>query len=131
MLLEAQFAKDRQRVDRDDFARGCGRSRARWRSSQVRARGRVAVAAITRARLFISIFLIAICVPPCQKRASFHRTVHRIAKGSVVAVHITVPTQNGWKAIALSDGARQELFISTPMGKEDLEAALRKAAAGV
>jgi hypothetical protein len=36
-------------------------------------------------------------------------------------------TQNGWKAITLSAGARQELFISTAMEKEDLERELRKA----
>ena len=34
---------------------------------------------------------------------------------------MTVPTTNGWKAIALSAGARQELFISTALGKDDLE----------
>ena len=45
-------------------------------------------------------------------------------------VRVTVPVTNGWKAIALSDGARQELFISTTMGKDELEAALRQAAAG-
>ena len=55
--------------------------------------------------------------------------VVRDAKGPV-KVRITVPVQNGWKAIALSDGARQELFISTPMTREQLEAALEKAAAG-
>ena len=43
-------------------------------------------------------------------------------------MHITVPVQNGWKAIAQSNGARQELFISTPMSKEDLEKALQRAA---
>ncbi len=37
--------------------------------------------------------------------------VVRDAKGPV-KVRITVPVQNGWKAIALSDGARQELCIS-------------------
>jgi hypothetical protein len=52
----------------------------------------------------------------------------RDARGKV-KVRVTVPTQNGWKAIALSAGARQELFISTAMGKEELEAALRKAGA--
>jgi hypothetical protein len=46
-----------------------------------------------------------------------------------VKVRITVPVQNGWKAIALSAGARQELFISTPLGKEQMEAALRAAGA--
>lgn len=43
-------------------------------------------------------------------------------------VRVTVPTANGWKAIALSAGARQELFISTAMAKPDLEAALARAA---
>ena len=53
----------------------------------------------------------------------------RDARGPV-KVRVTVPVTNGWKAIALSDGARQELFISTTLGKEELEAALRQAAAG-
>lgn len=48
----------------------------------------------------------------------------RDAKGEV-KVHVTVPTTNGWKAIALSAGARQELFISTTYSREQLEAALR------
>jgi hypothetical protein len=42
-----------------------------------------------------------------------------------------VPTQNGWKAIALSAGARQELFISTDLSKEDVEKALGAAGAVV
>jgi len=50
----------------------------------------------------------------------------RDARGKI-QVRVTVPTQNGWKAIALSQGARQELFISTDMGKDDLERALREA----
>ncbi len=44
----------------------------------------------------------------------------RDAKGKV-RVRVTVPTQNGWKAIALSAGARQELFVSTALSKEELE----------
>ncbi len=52
----------------------------------------------------------------------------RDAKGKV-KVRVTVPTQNGWKAIALSAGARQELFISTSWNKEEVEAAFRKAGA--
>lgn len=55
------------------------------------------------------------------------RTV-RDAKGPV-KVRVTVATANGWKAIALSDGARQELFVSTAMTKEALERALDRAAA--
>ena len=50
----------------------------------------------------------------------------RDARGKI-RVRITVPTQNGWKAIALSAGARQELFISTAMTKEALAAALARA----
>jgi hypothetical protein len=50
----------------------------------------------------------------------------RDAKGPV-KVRVTVPTQNGWKAIALSAGARQELFISTDWNKEQVEAALARA----
>jgi hypothetical protein len=53
----------------------------------------------------------------------------RDAKGKV-RVRVTVPTQNGWKAIALSAGARQELFISTTLGKEELEQALERSGAG-
>ena len=52
----------------------------------------------------------------------------RDAKG-VVRIRVTVPTQNGWKAIALSAGARQELFISTALDKAALETALRQAGA--
>ena len=50
----------------------------------------------------------------------------RDARGEV-KVRITVPTMNGWKAIALSAGARQELFISTALTKEQLEKALKEA----
>jgi hypothetical protein len=52
----------------------------------------------------------------------------RDAKGKV-RVRITVPVQNGWKAIALSAGARQELFISTPLERDELEKAFRAAGA--
>lgn len=54
----------------------------------------------------------------------------RDARGKV-RIRVTVPTQNGWKAIALSAGARQELFISTAWTKEAVEAALEKAGAVV
>ncbi len=43
------------------------------------------------------------------------------------SIRITVPTTNGWKGIALSAGARQELFISTGLQKEELERAIRQA----
>ena len=52
----------------------------------------------------------------------------RDARGKV-KVRVTVPVQNGWKAIALSAGARQELFISTEMKKDEVEAALVRAGA--
>jgi len=50
----------------------------------------------------------------------------RDARGKV-RFRVTVPTANGWKALALSAGARQELFISTTLGKEELERALEAA----
>jgi len=49
----------------------------------------------------------------------------RDAKGEV-RIRVTVPTTNGWKAIALSAGARQELFVSTAFTKDQLEAAFRR-----
>jgi hypothetical protein len=52
----------------------------------------------------------------------------RDAKGKPV-IRITVPTTNGWKAIALSGGARQELFISTNLEKDQLAALLDAAIA--
>jgi hypothetical protein len=50
----------------------------------------------------------------------------RDAKGPV-RLRLTVPTQNGWKGIALAAGSRQELFISTALTKEALDAALERA----
>lgn len=50
----------------------------------------------------------------------------RDAKGQPT-IRITVPTTNGWKAIALSAGARQELFISTDLTKERVEKIIRQA----
>jgi hypothetical protein len=48
----------------------------------------------------------------------------RDARGPV-KMRVTVPTTNGWKAIALSAGARQELFISTTLAKDELESILQ------
>ena len=45
-----------------------------------------------------------------------------------VKMRVTVATQNGWKAIALSAGARQELFISTSLSQVELVRALEQAA---
>ncbi len=47
----------------------------------------------------------------------------RNARGPV-RIHITVPTQTGWKAIALSQGARQELFVNTKLSQEMVESAM-------
>ncbi len=52
----------------------------------------------------------------------------RDARGPV-RIRVTVPTTNGWKAIALSAGARQELFISTALDRAALERAIRQALA--
>jgi hypothetical protein len=54
----------------------------------------------------------------------------RDARGKV-RVRVTVPVQNGWKAIALSAGARQELFISTTLPQKELEKAFTAAGAVV
>lgn len=54
----------------------------------------------------------------------------RDAKGPI-KIRVTVPTQNGWKAIALSAGARQELFVSTGWTKQELEKAFASAGAQV
>ena len=50
----------------------------------------------------------------------------RDAKGKV-KIRVTVATQNGWKAIALANGARQELFISTAIGEEALAELIHQA----
>ncbi len=52
----------------------------------------------------------------------------RDARGRI-RVRVTVPTQNGWKAIALSAGARQELFISTTLDQKELARRLDRALA--
>jgi hypothetical protein len=53
----------------------------------------------------------------------------RDARGDPV-IRVTVPTTNGWKAIALSAGARQELFISTALSKQELEKTISDALRG-
>jgi hypothetical protein len=50
----------------------------------------------------------------------------RNAKGPPT-MRVTVPTTNGWKAIALSAGARQELFVSTPATEDELVAMIKAA----
>lgn len=66
---------------------------------------------------------------PAEIRSVIPGVIRRVrdARGEV-KVHVTVPVQNGWKAIALSAGARQELFISTTLDKGQLERALERAA---
>jgi hypothetical protein len=71
----------------------------------------------------------------CERALDNHpQTIKSIVPGVIrkvrdargpVKVHVTVPTTNGWKAIALSAGARQELFVSTTLSKEQLESALQ------
>src|SRR3954447_4022718 len=50
----------------------------------------------------------------------------RDAKGTV-KIRITVPVQNGWKAIGLCNGARQELFVSTTLSAPELEVLMKAA----
>jgi hypothetical protein len=49
----------------------------------------------------------------------------RKARGKI-KIRVTTPTQTGWKAIALAAGARQELFISTALTKEELESRIAR-----
>jgi len=67
---------------------------------------------------------------PVLERMLEWEEIRMIVPGVIKAVHdargevkirVTVPTQSGWKAIALAAGARQELFISTPLEKIALE----------
>jgi len=53
----------------------------------------------------------------------------RDAKGTV-KIRVTVPVQNGWKAIALAAGARQELFISTALDQAAVEKLIAAALEG-
>jgi hypothetical protein len=67
---------------------------------------------------------------PALERLLWHEQIRSIIPGVIrhvrdakgpVKIRVTVATQNGWKAIALSAGSRQELFISTSLSKEALE----------
>jgi hypothetical protein len=51
----------------------------------------------------------------------------RDARGKL-RVRITTPTQTGWKVIAFAAGARQEVFVNTTLTREQLDAALARAA---
>ena len=50
----------------------------------------------------------------------------RDARGKI-RIRITTATQTGWKAIAFSAGARQEVFVNTSLSREQLETALDQA----
>ena len=67
---------------------------------------------------------------PALERLLWHEEIRTIIPGVIrqvrdargpVKIRVTVETQNGWKAIALSAGSRQELFISTDLPKIALE----------
>ena len=47
----------------------------------------------------------------------------RKARGKL-RLRLTTPTQTGWKGIALSAGARQEVFFNTSLTREELEGAV-------
>lgn len=76
---------------------------------------------------------------PVLERLLLHDEIRSIIPGVIrqvrdargaVKIRITVPVQNGWKAIALAAGARQELFISTTLSQPDLERLIAQALAG-
>ena len=42
------------------------------------------------------------------------------AHGKKVKIRVTIPIPNGYKVIALADGARQELFVNTKLTSAEL-----------
>lgn len=75
---------------------------------------------------------------PCLERLLLNPEIRSVVPGVIrrvrdakglVKMHVTVQTMNGWKGIALSAGARQELFISTALSKEELEKEIARAIA--
>ncbi len=73
---------------------------------------------------------------PVLERLLLHEEIRSVIPGVIrpvrgargaVKVRITVPVQNGWKAIALAAGARQELFISTALAQERVEHLIEEA----
>jgi hypothetical protein len=52
----------------------------------------------------------------------------RDARGKL-RLRVTTQTQTGWKALAFSAGARQEVFLNTSLSREKVESALAAAAA--
>ena len=68
-----------------------------------------------------------------ELRAEFLDALNRSSLGDArgeIKVRVTVPTTTGWKAIALSAGARQELFVSTALTKIEVEVAFDRALEG-
>lgn len=73
---------------------------------------------------------------PALERLAEHESIRAIIPGVIrpvrdakgaARIRVTVPVQNGWKAIALAAGARQELFISTPLERAELETLIKAA----
>ena len=53
----------------------------------------------------------------------------REARGKI-RVRVTTATQTGWKVLAFSAGARQEVFLNTRLRREEVEAAIERALGG-
>jgi len=51
------------------------------------------------------------------------------AHGTQVKVRVTIPVAKGFKAIAFTNGARQELFVNTKLTQSELQAAFKDAIA--
>ena len=66
-----------------------------------------------------------------ESRSVIPGVIRRVldAKGQP-SIRVTVQVTNGWKAIALSAGARQELFISTTLDRDQIERAISRCIAG-
>ena len=53
------------------------------------------------------------------------------AQGKAVKIRVTIPIANGHKVIALANGARQELFVSTSLKAQELGDAFVAAGASI
>ena len=53
------------------------------------------------------------------------------AQGKTVKVRVTIPIANGHKVIALANGARQEIFVSTSLNADALKSAFAAAGASI
>ena len=70
-------------------------------------------------------------VPGEIKVIQAHGQGHRVDIRVTTPLMVNQHTQNGWKAIALASGSKQEVFVSTTLSRPELETAFAAAGADV